>query len=55
MTLHSLVLMQLSVPGHQYQWLAGDYDLDIGHFYVASMVVTWWIVVFCAVITGGGL
>ena len=20
------------VPGHQYQWLTGGYDLEIGHF-----------------------
>ena len=33
------------MSGHQYQWLAGGYDLEIGHFLeVASMVVTWWIV-----------
>ena len=23
----------IKVKGHQYQWLAGDYDLEIGHFY----------------------
>ena len=35
------------MPGHQYRWLAGGYDLEIGHFLeVASMVVTWWIVAF---------
>ena len=35
------------VSGHHYWWLAGGYDLEIGHFLeVASMVVTWWIVAF---------
>ena len=35
--------------GHQYWWLAGGYDLEIGHLLeVASMVVTWWIVAFFA-------
>ena len=24
------VIIQMS--GHQYRWLAGDYDLEIGHF-----------------------
>ena len=32
------------VSGHQYWWLAGGYDLEIGLLEVASMVVTWWIV-----------
>ena len=33
--------------GHQYWWLAGGYDLEIGLFLeVVSMVVTWWIVAF---------
>ena len=22
----------IKVPGHQYQWLAGGYELEIGHF-----------------------
>ena len=22
----------IKVPGHQYQWLASGYDLEIGHF-----------------------
>ena len=38
----------IKVSGHQYRWLAGGYDLEIGHFLeVASMVVTWWIMAFC--------
>ena len=42
----------IKVSGHQYQWLAGVYDLEIGHFLdVASMVVTWWIVAFGTVLT----
>ena len=39
----------IKVSGHQYQWLAGGYDPEIGHtlrLEVASMVVTWWIVAF---------
>ena len=37
------------VSGHQYWWLAGGYDLEIGLLEVASMVVTWWIVaVLCS-------
>ena len=37
----------IKVSGHQYRWLAGGYDLEIGHFLeVASMVVTWWIGAF---------
>ena len=37
----------IKVSGHQYWWLAGGYDLEIGHFLeVANMVVTWWIVAF---------
>ena len=34
--------------GYQYRWLAGGYDLSIGHpsLEVAIMVVTWWIVTF---------
>ena len=37
----------IKVKGYQYQWLAGGYDLEIGHFLeVASMVVTWWMVAF---------
>ena len=35
------------VKDHQHWSLAGGYDLEIGHFLkVASMVVTWWIVLF---------
>ena len=34
---------------HQYWWLAGGFDLEIGHFLeVASMVVTWCIACCCA-------
>ena len=34
----------IKVSGHQDRWLAGGYDLEIGHFVeVASMVVTWWL------------
>ena len=33
--------------GHHYWWLAGDYGLDIVLF--LKVVVTWWIVAFCAV------
>ena len=36
----------ITMLGHLYQWLAGGYDLEIE---VANMVVTWWIVFFCAV------
>ena len=39
----------IKVSGHQYRWLAGGYDLEIGHFLeVACMVVTWctWIKAF---------
>ena len=37
----------IKVSGHQYQWLAGGYDLETEHFLeVASMVVIWWIVAF---------
>ena len=40
----------IKVLGHQHRWLAGGYDLEIGHFLeVVSMVVTWWIVAFCPV------
>ena len=41
----------IKVSGHQYRWLAGGYDLEIGHFLeVTSMVVTWWASVFsCSV------
>ena len=24
--------VMIKVPGHQHQWLAGGYDLEIGHF-----------------------
>ena len=35
----------IKATGHQYRWLAGGYNLEIGHFLeVDSMVVTWWIV-----------
>ena len=35
------------MKGYQHRWLAGGYDLEIGHLLeVASMVVTWWIVAF---------
>ena len=38
------------MSGHQYWWLAGGYDLEIRTLLeVASIVVTWWIVFFCAV------
>ena len=37
----------IKVSGHQYQWLAGGYDLKIRTFFeVASTVVIWWIVFF---------
>ena len=37
----------IKVSVHQYQWLAGGYDLEIKTFLkVASIVVTWWIVAF---------
>ena len=40
----------MKVLGHQYRWLGGGYDLEMLQFLeVASMVVTWWIVAFCAV------
>ena len=35
------------MKGHQYWWVAGGYDLEIGLLEVASMMVTWWIVAFC--------
>ena len=38
----------IKVPGQQ--WLTGSYNLEILHLEVASMVVTWWIVIFCAVV-----
>ena len=32
----------IKVSGHQHRWLAGGYDLDIGHYLeVVSMMVTW--------------
>ena len=37
---------QQVMKGHQYWWLAGGYDLEIGLLEVASMMVTWWIVAF---------
>ena len=37
----------IKVPGHQHQWLAGGYDLEIGHLLeVDNMVVSFWMVVF---------
>ena len=40
------------LTSHQHWWLAGGYDLENGTFLeVASMVVTRWIVTFCAVYT----
>ena len=37
----------IKVPGHQYRWLAGGYNLEIRYFLqAAGMVVTWWIVAF---------
>ena len=37
--------------GSSARWLTGGYDLEIGHvFEVDSMVISWWIVAFCAVI-----
>ena len=37
----------IKVSGYQHRWLAGGYDLEIGHFLeVDSMVVSWWIVAF---------
>ena len=33
---------QIKVSGHQYQWLASGYDLEIGQFLeVVCMVVIW--------------
>ena len=28
----------IRLPGHRYRWLAGGYDLEIGHFW---KVLTW--------------
>ena len=39
----------IKVSGHQHQWLAGGYDGNTAFSKVASMVVTFWIVCFCAV------
>ena len=37
----------IKVSGHEYCWLAGGNDLEVGHFLeVVIMVVTWWIVAF---------
>ena len=33
----------IKVSGHQYQWLAGDYDLEIGHF---QGWIAWWMLFF---------
>ena len=42
----------IKVKGHQYRWLAGGYNLEIGHFLeVANMAITWWIVAFLATLT----
>ena len=30
----------IKVSGHQYQWLAGGYNLEIGHFW---KWLTWWL------------
>ena len=30
----------IKVSGHQYQWLAGGYDLEIGHF---KKWLAWWL------------
>ena len=40
--------MIIKVKGHQHRWLAGDYDLEIGHFqrWIAWWLVNWWIVAF---------
>ena len=44
------------VLGPQYRWLAGGYDLENRTFSeVASMVVTWFIVAFCAVVVFSSL
>ena len=43
----TLSLERQWVKGHQCRWLAGGYDLEIGHFLEAtSMMVTWWRVAF---------
>ena len=42
--------VMIKVSGHQYWWLAGGYSLERTFLEVASMVVTWWIVAFCALI-----
>ena len=40
----------VKVKGYEKRWLAGGYDLEIGHILgVASMVFTWWTVAFCSV------
>ena len=38
----------IKVSSHQYRWLAGGYNLEVGHTFleVAGVVVTWWIVAF---------
>ena len=41
----------LSASVHQHRWWAGGYDLEIGHFRGATMVVSWWIVAFWPVFT----
>ena len=41
--------MLIKVLDHRCWWLAGGYNLETGHE-VASMVVIWWNVAFCAVI-----
>ena len=37
----------VKVSGHPYRWLAGGYDLEIGHFHKwLTCWATWWIVAF---------
>ena len=39
----SLARVIIKLKGHQYQWLAGGHDLEIGHFVeVARLVVSNW-------------
>ena len=38
----------IKVSGHQYRWLAGGYDLEIGHLEVASMVLTLIVAFLCS-------
>ena len=32
-TIHQVTTMLIKVSGHQHRWLAGGYDLEIGHFW----------------------